>query len=412
MKTQISCVGIIREARIDDSRTPLAPIHIEKLKQKYSNIEFFVQPSENRAYHDNEYEKSGALINEDLSKCDIIFGVKEINPDHIMQNKTYIFFSHTYKLNTESLINAQGTPGMDKKKLLKSIIDKKVKLIDYENIRDSKGSRYLGFGRFAGIVGCFNTLNLYLSYNKFISLGRAYKINNYERLKNNLSNITFPKFKLLISGDGRVAKGALELLKQTNIAQVSKHEYLNAEIDKPVFCNLETCDYVSHPDKNNFDLAHFINNPKEYESIAFPYLKLADIFISAHYWDPSSPKIFEKNQLNELTKLKVVGDITCDVDGSVPSTIKSTSIEKPNFYLDKITMKETKKSENTIGIMAVDNLPSELPRDSSLEFGDGIVENVFPFLIEKDDGRILNATITKEGYFLKKYSYLNDYLNS
>jgi len=411
MNTQISCVGIIREARIDDSRTPLAPIHIEKLKQKYSNIEFFVQPSKNRAYHDNEYEKSGAIINEDLSKCDIIFGVKEIDPGSIIQNKTYVFFSHTYKLNTETLINAQGTPGMDKKKLLKSVIDKKVKLIDYENIRDSKGSRYLGFGRFAGIVGCFNTLNLYLSYNKFISLGRAYKINNYERLKNNLSNVIFPKFKLLITGDGRVAKGALELLKQTNIIQVSKHEYLNTEIDKPVFCNLETCDYISHPDKNNFDLAHFINNPKEYASIAFPYLKLADIFISAHYWDPSSPKIFEKNQLKELKKLKVIGDITCDVDGSVPSTIKSTSIDEPNFYLDKSTMKEAKKSKNKIAIMAVDNLPSELPRESSLEFGDGIVENVLPFLIEKDDGRILNATITKEGYFLKKYSYLNDYLN-
>ena len=412
MNAQISCVGIIREARIDDSRAPLAPIHIEKIKKKYSNIEFYIQSSKNRAYHDNEYEKSGAIINEDLSKCDIIFGVKEIDPESIIQNKTYIFFSHTYKLNTETLINAQGTPGMDKKKLLKSIIDKKVKLIDYENIRNSKGSRYLGFGRFAGIVGCFNTLNLYLYYNKFISLGRAYKINDYERLKNNLSNVIFPKFKLLITGDGRVAKGALELLKHTNIIQVNKHEYLNAEIDKPVFCNLETCDYVSHTNNNNFDLAHFINNPKEYASMAFPYLKLADVFISAHYWDPASPKIFERNQLNELKKLKVIGDITCDVDGSVPSTIKSTSIENPNFYLDKTTMKETKKSENTIAIMAIDNLPSELPRESSLEFGDGIIEHVLPFLIEKDDGRILNATITKEGYFLKKYSYLNDYLNS
>ena len=412
MNTQISCVGIIRETRIDDSRSPLAPINIENLKKKYSNIEFFVQPSKNRAYQDSEYEKSGAVINEDLSKCDIIFGVKEIDPESIIQNKTYVFFSHTYKLNTETFINAQGTPGMDKKKLLQAIIAKKAKLIDYENIRDNKGSRYLGFGRFAGIVGCFNTLNLYLSYNKFISLGRAYKINNYERLKNNLRNVIFPKFKLLITGDGRVAKGALELLKQTNITQVSKDEYLNAEIDKPVFCNLETCDYILHPDKKNFDLTHFINYPKEYASIAFPFLKLADVFISAHYWDPSSPKIFEKNQLNELKKLKVIGDITCDVDGSIPSTIKSTSIDEPNFYLDKSTMQETKKSKNTIGIMAVDNLPSELPRESSLEFGDGIVEHVLPFLIEKDDGRILNATITKEGYFLKKYSYLNDYLNT
>ena len=412
MNTQINCVGIIRETRVDDSRTPLAPIHIEKLRKKYSNIKFIVQSSKNRAYDDNEYLKSGAIINEDLSKCDIIFGVKEIEPESLIQNKTYIFFSHTYKLNTETLVNAQGTPGMDKKKLLKSIIHKKIKLIDYENIRAKNGSRYLGFGRFAGIIGCFNTLNLYLSYSKFISLGRAYKINNYERLKHNLSNVIFPNFKLLITGDGRVANGALELLSQTNIMQISKHEYLNSEIDKPVFCNLETCDYISHPVKDDFNLNHFIKYPKEYLSSALPYLKLTDVFVSAHYWDPASPKIFEKNQLNELKKLKVIGDITCDVDGSVPTTTKSTSINEPFFYFDKTTMKESKKSENTIGIMAVDNLPSELPRESSLEFGDGIVENVLPFLIEKDDGRILNATITKEGYFLEKYSYLNNYISS
>ena len=204
----------------------------------------------------------------------------------------------------------------------------------------------------------------------------------------------------------------IELLKETNIIQISKHEYLNSEIDRPVFCNLETSDYISHPKKNNFDLDHFINYPKEYASAAFPYLKLADVFISAHYWDPASPKIFEKNQLTKLKNLQVIGDITCDINGSVPSTTKSTSIEKPNFYLDKKTMKESKKSKNTIGIMAVDNLPSELPRESSLEFGDGIADHVLPFLIEKDDGRILNATITKGGYFLEKYSYLNDYINS
>ena len=412
MNTQINCVGILRETRIDDSRTPLTPIHIEKLKKKYSNINFVVQPSKNRAYQDNEYNNTGAIISEDLSKCDIIFGVKEIDPINIIQNKTYIFFSHTYKLNTETLVNAQGTPGMDKKKLLKSIIEKKVKLIDYENIRDPKGSRYLGFGRFAGIVGCFNTLNLYLAYNRFNSLGRAYKINNYERLKYNISKVIFPKFKLLITGDGRVAKGVIELLKQTNIVQVNKHEYLNSEINEPVFCNLETCDYVSCPSKNNFDLSHFVNHPKSYISLALPYLKLTDVFISAHYWEPSSPKIFEKKHLKELKKLKVIGDITCDVDGSVPSTIKSTSIDEPNFYLDKKTMIETRKSHDTIGIMAVDNLPSELPRESSLEFGDGIIQHVLPFLIENDDGRILNATIAKEGYFLEKYSYLNDCIKS
>ena len=412
MIPQINCVGLIKETRTDESRTPLAPIHIKILKKKYPHIDFIVQPSEIRAFDDKEYENCGAKISDNLSNCDIIFGVKEIDPNYILKNKTYIFFSHTYKLNKETLVNAQGTPGMDKKELLKSIIKNKATLIDYENIRDRKMARYLGFGRFAGIVGCFNTLNLFLAHNELVTLGRAYKINNYERLKNNLRNVIFPKIKLLVTGDGRVANGVIELLKETNITQVNKDQYLHSDINKPVFCNLQTSDYVQHTNKNTFDLSHFINHPREYSSCALPYLKVTDVFISAHYWDPASPKIFEKNQLNQLSKLQVIGDITCDLEGSIPTTIKSTSIENPNFYIDKKNMKEVKNKKNNLGIMAVDNLPAELPRDSSLEFGDGIVNHVLPFLIENDDGRILNATITKKGHFLEKYSYLNNYLNS
>ena len=411
MNTKVNCVGIIRESRIDDTRTPLVPLHIEQIKKKFNNIKLIVQPSKFRSYEDKEYEQYGAIISENLNECDIIFGVKEIDPNILIENKTYIFFSHTYKLNTNTLINAQGTPGMDKKELLKAIIQKKIKLIDYENIRDKNGYRYLGFGKFAGIVGCFNTLNLFLAHNKFMSLGRAYKINSYQRIKNILRNMIFPKMKLLVTGDGRVAKGVLELLRETNIKQVNKDEYLTSKFDGPVFCNLQTSDYVYHSKKDTFDLSHFINFPNEYYSSALPYLEISNVFISAHYWDPSSPKIFEQNQINQLTKLQVIGDITCDVDGSIPTTIKSTSIKYPNFYLDKKTNKESKNIQNNLSIMAVDNLPSELPRESSLEFGDGIVEFVLPFLIEKDDGRILNATITENGYFLEKYNYLENYIN-
>ncbi len=394
MNSSFKCFGIIRESREDDSRTPLTPINVKQLKEKFSDLKIIVQPSKIRSFKDIEYEKSGAIISEDLGKCDIIFGVKEINPNILLNNKTYIFFSHTYKLNTETLTNAQGTPGMDKKELLKSIIKKKIKLIDYENIRDKNGARYLGFGRFAGIVGCFNTLNLFLSHNQFLSLGRAYKISNYERLKKILRNIVFPKIRLIVTGDGRVANGVIELLKETNFVQVSKNEFLKSEFEKPIFCNLKTEDYLMHNHKNNFNLSHFIKNPKEYYSIALPYLKKTDLFISAHYWDPSSPKIFEKTQLDQLSKLQVIGDITCDVDGSIPTTLRSTTIESPNFYLDKKTIQETKNKDGNLAIMAVDNLPSELPRESSQEFGNGIVTNVVPFLINNDDGRILNATIT------------------
>ena len=410
MNKPIDTIGIIRESRFDENRAPLAPEHIKKLKSKYPNLNILVQPSAKRCFSDDEYKDNGAEINEDLTSCSIIFGVKEIDTDILINNKTYIFFSHTYKLNKETLNSAQNTLGMDKKKLLKSIIEKNIKLIDYENIRDKNSTRYLGFGRFAGIVGCYNTLNLCLEIYNIQPLGRAHKINNYERLISNLENLYFPKMKILVTGDGRVAKGVIELLKQTNIKEVSKENFKNNSFEAPIFCNLETKDYVKSNSMNNFDLNHFIQNPREYKSVALQYLKLADVFISAHYWDPASPKIFERDDLIELNNLKVIGDITCDIDGSVPTTIRSSTIENPNFNIDRNTLKETANKD--IAIMAVDNLPSELPRDSSKEFGDGIVSEVIPYMLNEDDGRIMNATITLNGSFLEKYNYLNDYINT
>ena len=412
MTKKINSIGIIKESRPDESRAPIAPKQISTILEKYPDINIVVQPCDNRTFKNSEYLEYGAKISEDINSCDLLFGVKEVDVNRLIPNKDYVFFSHTYKLNKDTLSNAQGTPGMDKKELLKSILNKKIKLIDYENIRAANGARYLGFGRFAGVVGCYNTLNLFLSQNNFQPLARAYKINNYERIKNNLSKVRFPNFKLLVTGDGRVNNGVQEILKYTNIKKVSDEDFLKKNFEYPVYCNLETKDYVIHKNKKAFELKHFIEFPKEYESRTFDYLKESDLYISAHYWDPSSPKIFTKEQLSQFSKLKIIGDVTCDVDGSIPSTIKSTTIEEPNFFLNTNTFSETDMSNSNLAVMAVDNLPSELPRDSSTEFGNGIVNEVIPYIIGKDDGRILNSTITTEGRFLEKYNYLNEYINS
>lgn len=412
MTKKINSIGIIKESRPDESRAPIAPKQISTILEKYPDINIVVQPCDNRTFKNSEYLEYGAKISEDINSCDLLFGVKEVDVNRLIPNKDYVFFSHTYKLNKDTLSNAQGTPGMDKKELLKSILNKKIKLIDYENIRAANGARYLGFGRFAGVVGCYNTLNLFLSQNNFQPLARAYKINNYEKIKNNLSKVRFPNFKLLVTGDGRVNNGVQEILKCTNIKKVSDEDFLKKNFEYPVYCNLETKDYVIHKNKKAFELKHFIEFPKEYESRTFDYLKESDLYISAHYWDPSSPKIFTKEQLSQFSKLKIIGDVTCDVDGSIPSTIKSTTIEEPNFFLNTNTFAETDMSNSNLAVMAVDNLPSELPRDSSTEFGNGIVNEVIPYIIGKDDGRILNSTITTEGRFLEKYNYLNEYINS
>jgi saccharopine dehydrogenase (NAD+, L-lysine-forming) len=405
MDNQLTNIGIVRESRNDENRTPLVPEHIKKYKESNPNINFIIQPSNSRCFSDEEYELCGAKINENLNECSIIFGVKEIDPNILINNRTYLFFSHTFKINKQ-----QKNIEKHKKDLLLSILNKKITLIDYENIRGKNGTRCLGFGRFAGIVGCYNTLNLLLKVLGKQSLASAYKINDYERLVLNLKNLYFPKTKILVTGDGRVAKGVIELLNLTNIKAVSKKDFLEKKFDQPIFCNLETKDYVTNNSSTNFNLEHFIDNPQDYSSSALQYLKETDILISAHYWDPSSPKIFENEDLKVLQNLKIVGDITCDINGSVPTTIRSTTIEEPNYWIERYTLKEIDENNDGIAVMAVDNLPSELPRDSSTEFSEGIIKEVLPFLLKEDDGRILNGTITTDGSFLEKYNYLNDYI--
>tara|TARA_Y100000590_G_scaffold116225_1_gene132641 strand:- start:473 stop:1699 length:1227 start_codon:yes stop_codon:yes gene_type:complete len=405
-------IAIIRESRSDDNRTPLVPLHIKELLNIYPKLKIVVQPSPHRCFLDKEYEKNGAILSEDIRDCDLILGVKEVEPNLLIELKKYMFFSHTSKIQTDNSEATQGTPGMDKRELLKEVLNKKITLIDYENIRDNLSRRYLGFGRFAGIIGCYNSLNLYLQKLGLETMPRAYKLNSYEKLKKEINNKDFKNVRIVLTGDGRVAKGALEILKYTNIKKISPEEYLINEDLTSVFCNLTTSKYVSNKKGKDFNLQHFINFPNHYSSELNKYMPNTDMIISSHYWDPKSPKLFEKKDLKFFKKLKVIGDITCDINGSIPTTLRSSTILKPYYYLDFETLKEINQNTNTLSIMAVDNLPSELPRDSSTEFSYGVIKEVLPYIIEHDDGRIIKATISKNGEFLPNYNYIKDYINS
>ena len=405
-------IAIIRESRSDDRRTPLVPAHIKELLSTFSDLSISVQPSEHRCFSDQEYEEQGAIITEDLSACNLVLGVKEIEPDLLIPLKSYMFFSHTSKIQPDNSAAAQGTPGMDKKELLKEILKKKITLIDYENIRDDLSRRYLGFGRFAGIVGCYNSLNLYLETLGQQPMPRAHELNSYEKLKDNIGKRDFGNARIIITGDGRVARGSLEFLKFTNIQKVLPDEYLQYSNSSAIFCNLPTSVYVSNKDGNVFDLQHFINSPEMYISVLDKYMPSTSMLISSHYWDPKSPRLFEKKDIEKYNNLKVIGDITCDVNGSIPTTSRPSTIIDPYYYIDRTTLQEINQHNQALAIMAVDNLPSELPKDSSKEFGDGIVKEVLPYILEKDDGRIKRATITKNGYFLPSYKYLTNYINT
>ena len=406
-------ISIIREARADENRTPFTPRQTQALIAKFSNLNILVQPSQNRCFKDENYLKAGAKIEEDISHSDIIFGVKEIEISKLIENKTYLFFSHTSKVRQYINKATQDKAIIYKKELLKEVIKKKVTLIDYENIRNTSGDayRYLGFGRFAGIVGCYNTLNLYLKLQNKRLLPRAFEINSYEKIKELISNQTFNKLKILQTGRGNVAKGSMEVLKLANIKQISIKDYLNKKYDEAVFCNISTREYIERIDGKNFSYQDLFLNPHEYRSKIKNFLFDTDVLICGHYWDSRFPKFFSSNQINEFKNLKIIGDITCDINGAIPTTIRSTTIAKPYYSIDINSMKEINLGNKGIAVMAVDNLPSELPRDSSKEFGDNLISEVLPYLIDKDDGRISRGTTASNGKFCSKFAYLNDFIN-
>ena len=405
-------LSIIREARADENRTPLIPSQISNLLDKFSNLKIIIQPSKNRCFKDEDYLKAGAEITDDLSNADIIFGVKEVEISKIIENKTYLFFSHTSKVRQYINKATQDKAIIYKKELLREVIKKNVTLIDYENIRSISGEayRYLGFGRFAGIVGCYNTLNLYLKLQNKRLLPRAFEINNYEKIKELISNQTFNRLKILQTGRGNVAKGSMEVLKLANIKQISIKDYLNKKYDEAVFCNISTREYIERVDGKIFSYQDLFLNPHEYRSKIKNFLFNTDVLICGHYWDSRFPKFFSSNQINEFKKLKIIGDITCDINGAIPTTIRSTSIAKPYYSIDINTMKEINLGNKGIAIMAVDNLPSELPIDSSEEFGNSLISEVLPYLINKDDGRINRATTASNGKFCSPFNYLKEFI--
>ena len=412
MNKKYFTISIIKEARVDENRTPFTPNQIQTLISNFPNMVILVQPSKNRCFKDEDYFKAGAKIEEDISNSDIIFGIKEVEISKLIKNKTYLFFSHTSKIRKDIKQTTQDKAIVYKKELLKEVLKKNITLIDYENIRETsgKGYRYLGFGRFAGIVGCYNTLNLYLKLHKKQLLPRAFEINSYKKIKELISQQNFNKLKILLTGRGNVAKGSMEVLTHANIKQISINDYLKKKHDEAVFCNISTREYVERKDGKSFSHQDFVSNPHEYNSKVKDFLVDADMLITGHYWDSKFPKLFYPEQINEFKNLKIIGDITCDINGSIPTTIRPTSIAKPYYSIDINSMKEISLDDKGIAVMAVDNLPSELPCESSEEFGENIISEVLPFLINKDDGRINRATTASKGKFCPLFSYLENFI--
>jgi len=396
------CIGILKETKIPpDRRVPFSPRQIRKLKGQFPQAVFCLQSSEIRCFTDNEYEDTGVELKNDLSDCDVLIGIKEILSSTLIPDKTYLFFSHTGKMQPHN------------RKLLQEMAAKKITLIDYEYLTDQNNNRLVAFGRWAGIVGAYNGLRAYDEKYRFYQLKPAYQCFDFDELKTEIRKVHLPDIKILITGGGRVAGGATEILGYLNIREVKQEDYLSKDFNEPVMCRIDPWHYVRRKTGSEFSMNHFIAYPDHYESTFKPYTKVTDLLMACHYWDPTSPVFMNQADMQEPDfRIKVIADISCDINGSIPSTIRASSIEEPFYgYLASTGTETPPFDPGIITVMAVDNLPGELPRDASEYFGEMLIQKVIPALLEGDPENIIhNATILKHGKLTKRFSYLQDFL--
>lgn len=395
--------AIIKERKNPpDRRVVFSPTRLEDAKTQFSEAMFKVESSSIRVFQDSEYQSKGFEVIQDVSDCDVMIGVKEVLIEALIPNKKYFFFSHTIKKQPYN------------RNLLKAILEKNIELYDHETIVNEKGFRLIGFGRYAGIVGAYNGFRAWgLKYNTW-QLPKAGALPNQTALVNELNKIELSNIKILLTGSGKVAKGSQEILDAMSIKLVTVQEYLNISFNEPVYCKIDVLDYNKRKDGIIINNQDFFNNPQDYDSNFMRFAKVTDYYIAGHFYGDGAPCIYTRNDVKSPDfNIKAVADISCDVNGPVATTLKASTIASPIYGYDPETEQEIDyKNKNAISVMAVDNLPCELPQDASEGFGSMFLKHVIPAFFNNDaDGVLQRAKITENGKLTKRFLYLQDYVD-
>lgn len=397
-------IGILREGKTPpDKRVVLSPNQCTLVQQQYPDVELVVQPSPIRCFTDDQYLSLGINIQEDLSDCDILMGVKEVPIKDLIAEKTYLYFSHTIK---EQQYNRE---------LLRKMLEFNIRMVDYEVLTDVNGKRLIGFGRYAGIVGCYNGFLAFGKRTGTFDLKPAYMCEDRKDMESELKKINLPKMKIIVTGNGRVGNGILELINIIGLKEISKDDFLNKDFDEAVFVHLNTMDYNIRLDGKDGSKSDFYTNPKEYKSDFMKFAKQSEFFIAGHYYAADSPFLFTRGDAKSQDfKIRTIADISCDIDGPVASTIRCSSIAEPIYgYNPQTELEDDFSKEEVITVMAVDNLPCELPKDASKSFGQNLLKNIIPNLLGNDlDNIIERATICEKGKLNKRYTYLENFIKN
>ncbi len=397
-------IGIIKEGKTPpDKRVPLSPKQCKEVKEKFPNVDVLVQSSDIRCFKDEEYKAEGIEVVDDISSSDILMGVKEVPKPMLIDSKTYLFFSHTIKKQPYN------------RELLQKILEKNIQMVDYECLKYPNDGRILGFGRYAGIVGCYNGFLAYGKRTNAYDLKPAHECHDYKELKQELKKVKLPgNYKIVLTGYGRVGHGALEIIHELKLKEVGTEEFLTQSFNEPVFTVLDVTEYYKLPDGGKFDKKEVYHHPEKFESCFMDFAKVTDMYVACHYWDSKAPFIFTREDAKHPDwKIKIVADISCDIDGPVASTIRPSTIAEPLYGYHPKTEKEVAFDDaEAITVMAVDNLPCELPRDASEDFGRSLIDKVFEHLLVADEEKVIaNASITKDGKLTENFKYLTDYVN-
>ena len=395
--------GIIKERKNPpDRRVVFSPGKLKEFKNKFNTATLLVESSDIRVFSDQQYKEAGFEVTQDMTGCDVLLGVKEVPIAALIPNKKYFFFSHTVKKQPYN------------RALMRAILDKNIELYDHETITKKNGNRLIGFGRYAGIVGAYNGFRAIGLKNTTFTLPKAETLAGQQELIEALKGTDIPKYKILLTGNGKVAYGAKEMLDALHIKQVSVQDYIENSFDEPVYCLADVLDYNKHKEDKNTTNTHFYAHPGAYTSDFYRFAKVTDFFIAGHFYGNGAPFLFtrEDAKSNDF-KIKFVADISCDVDGPVASTIRASTIADPLYGYDPKSESEVSyTSENAIVVMAVDNLPCELPMDASEGFGALFLENVIPAFFNDDkEGVLKRSKMTANGKLTARFAYLQDYID-
>jgi hypothetical protein len=395
--------AIIKERKNPpDRRVVFSPGKLKEFQDQFPLSEIKVEKSNIRIFADEKYKELGFEVSEDISDCEVLFGVKEVPISALIPNKKYFFFSHTIKKQPYN------------RKLLQAILEKNIQLFDHETIIKENGARLIGFGRYAGIVGAYNGFRAIGITKQTFNLPKAETLENQLELISELKKINVSNIKILLTGSGKVAYGAKEMLDAMKIKMVSVNDYITKTFSESVYCFLDVLDYNKRKDGKLIDNYDFYNNPEEYESDFMRFANVTDFFIAGHFYGNGAPYLFTREDAKtEDFNIKYVADISCDVDGPVASTLRASTIANPFYGYNPQRESEVDfKDKNAIVVMAVDNLPCELPQDASEGFGEMFLQNVIPAFFNNDkDGVLERAKITENGKLTARFSYLQDYLD-